>query len=134
MYSVATDHAAKFHPERSFTEKHVPLLRKLFGESRVYEVNARARYAFDWQGSAVPNEVRDYARDGFREERFDTEDKTEAECSLIAERLQRSLDLLADDMSKVNYIKGLTSNGLSDAAAVLFLIWKELHALNGRME
>ena len=133
VYSVATDHAAKFHPERNFTKKHVPLMRKLFGESRVYEFAAPAKYVFNWQGSTVPNEVRDYGREGFRKGWFANEDKTEAECSLIAERLQRSLDLLADDMSKVNYIRGLTSSGLSDAAAVLFLIWKELHALDGRM-
>ena len=133
VYSVATDHASKFYPEHSFTEKHVPLMKKLFGESRVYEVNARARYAFDWQGSAVPNEVRDYGREGFRKGWFDTEDKTEAECSLIAERLQRSLDLLADDMSKVSYIKNLTSDEVSVTDAALVMIWKELHELNAKL-
>lgn len=136
VYSVATDKAVKFYPDCRFTEKHVPLLKKLFGEGRVYEYTSPAEYVFNWAGSKVPNEVREYGREGFSKDWFDVpeDERSEAENSLIAERLQRSLSLLADDMSKVNYIKSLTSGGLSDAAAVLFLIWKELHAMNARMD
>jgi len=136
VYSVATDKAVKFYPDRRFTEKHVSLLKKLFGEGRVYEYTSPAEYVFNWAGSTVPEEVRDYGREGFNKDWFSVpeDERSEAENSLIAERLQRSLDLLADDMSKVNYIKSLTSGGLSDAAAVLFLIWKELHAMNARMD
>ena len=136
VYSVATDKAVKFYPDCRFTEKHVPLLKKLFGEGRVYEYTSPAEYVFNWAGSKVPNEVREYGREGFNKDWFDVpeDERSEAENSLIAERLQRSLELLADDMSKVNYIKSLTSGGLSDAAAVLFLIWKELHAMNARMD
>ena len=136
VYSVATDKAVKFYPDCRFTEKYVPLLKKLFGEGRVYEYTSPAEYVFNWTGSTVPNEVREYGREGFNKDWFDVpeDERSEAENSLIAERLQRSLELLADDMSKVNYIKSLTSGGLSDAAAVLFLIWKELHAMNARMD
>ena len=136
VYSVATDKAVKFYPDRGFTEKHVPLLKKLFGEGRVYEYTSPAEYVFNWTGSTVPKEVREYGREGFNKDWFEVpeDERLEAENSLIAERLHRSLSLLADDMSKVNYIKSLTSGGLSDAAAVLFLIWKELHAMNARMD
>ena len=134
VYSIATDHATKFHPERSFTEKHVPLLKKLFGEGRVYEFTAPAKYVFNWQGSTVPNEVRDYGREGFRKGWFDTEDKAETECSLIAERLKNTFSLMADDLSKVNYIKTLTSSKVSVTDAALIMIWKELHAMNARMD
>ena len=136
VYSVATDKAVKFYPDCRFTEKHVPLLKKLFGEGRVYEYTSPAEYVFNWTGSTVPKEVREYGREGFNKDWFEVpeDERSEAENSLIAERLHRSLSLLADDMSKVNYIKSLTSGGLSDAAAVLFLIWKELHAMNARMD
>ena len=133
VYSVATDHASKFYPERSFTEKHVSLMKKLFGEGRVYEFTAPAKYVFNWQGSTVPNEVRDYGREGFRKGWFDTEDKTEAENSLFVERLQNYFSLLDDDMSKVRHIKNLTSDEVSVTDAALVMIWKELHELNAKM-
>lgn len=134
VYSVATNKAVKFYPDRRFTEKHAPLLKKLFGEGRVYEYTSPAEYVFNWTGSTVPKEVRDYGREGFRKGWFDTEDKAEAECSLLAERLQNAFSLMADDLSKVRYIKGLTSKEVSVTDAALIMIWKELHAMNARMD
>lgn len=134
VYSVATDKAMIFKPRFTFGEEHVPLMKKLFGESRVYEVTSPAEYVFDRFGASIPNEVRDYGREGLRKGWFDTEDKAEAECSLIAERLQNSFSLLADDMSKVRYIKTLTSKEVSVTDAALIMIWKELHAMNARMD
>lgn len=134
VYSVATDKAVKFYPDRRFTEKHVPLLKKLFGEGRVYEYTSPAEYVFNWTGSTVPNEVRDYGRDGLRKRWLDAGDKSEVECSLLTERLQNYFSLVNEDLSKIHYVKTLTSNEVSVTDAALIMIWKELHAMNVRMD
>ena len=135
VYSVATDQAVAFYPDCRFTEKHVPLLKKLFGEGRVYEYTSPAEYVFNWTGSTVPKEVREYGREGFNKDWFEVpeDERSEAENSLIAERLQNYFSLLGDDMSKVKHIKNLTSDEVSVTDAALVMIWKELHELNAKM-
>ena len=61
------------------------------------------------------------------------DERSEAENSLIAERLQNYFSLLGDDMSKVKHIKNLTSDEVSVTDAALVMIWKELHELNAKM-
>lgn len=134
VYSVATDKAMVFHPELCFTKEHVPLMKKIFGESRVYVTHSRAGLLFTEQGCDIPDEVRWQGIEGLQKGWFDTEDKAEAECSLLAERLQNTFSLMADDLSKVRYIKGLTSKEVSVTDAALIMIWKELHAMNTRMD
>lgn len=134
VYSIATDKSMVFYPELCFTKEHIPLMKKVFGEGRVYELGRRGDYLFTEQGRDIPAEVRWHGREGLRKGWLDTEDKAEAECSLIAERLQNAFSLMADDMSKVRYIKTLTSKEVSVTDAALIMIWKELHAMNARMD